>query len=54
MTDIIVIAVIFVIVGGASAYIYRQKKKGARCIGCSHAGECSKCAQEYSCGIGSR
>ena len=50
MTDIIVIAVIIAIVGGASAYIYKEKKKGARCIGCSHAGECVKRAQGLSCG----
>lgn len=42
MTDIIVIAVIIAIVGGASAYIYRAKKNGARCVGCSFAGQCGK------------
>jgi len=42
MTDIIVMAVIAAIVGGASVYIYRQKKKGARCVGCSFAGQCGK------------
>ncbi|MBQ6895696.1 MAG: FeoB-associated Cys-rich membrane protein [Oscillospiraceae bacterium] len=49
MTDIIVIAVIIAIVGGASVYIYRQKKKGARCIGCSHAGSCGKSGSEFGC-----
>ena len=42
MTDIIVIAVIIAIVGGASAYIYKEKKKGVRCVGCSFAGQCGK------------
>lgn len=42
MTDIIVVALIVAIVGAASVYIYTQKKKGARCIGCSHAGQCGK------------
>ncbi len=42
MTDIIVIAIVAAIVGGASAYIYKQKKSGARCVGCSYAGQCGK------------
>jgi hypothetical protein len=42
MIDIIVIAVIAVIIVGVSVYIFKQKKKGAKCIGCPHAGECSK------------
>ena len=49
MADIIVIAVVVAIVGLAMAYIRKEKKKGARCIGCSHAGECAKRAQGISC-----
>ena len=49
MTDIIVIAVILAIVGGASAYIYKEKKKGARCVGCSFAGQCGKANSGCSC-----
>ncbi len=50
MADIIVIAIVIAIVGGAASYIYKQKKKGVRCVGCSHAGECAKRAQGLSCG----
>ena len=41
MTDIIVIAILVLIVGGASFYIIREKKKGKRCIGCPYACNCS-------------
>ncbi|MBR5251381.1 MAG: FeoB-associated Cys-rich membrane protein [Oscillospiraceae bacterium] len=49
MTDFIVMAIVLAIVGGAAFYIYREKKKGVRCVGCSHAGECAKRAQGLSC-----
>ena len=54
MTDIIVIAIIIAVVGSAAAYIYREKKKGVRCVGCSHAGECAKRAQGLPCGSSER
>ncbi len=34
MNDIIVIAVIVLIIGGAVAYIVKAKKSGKKCIGC--------------------
>lgn len=40
LTDIIVIAVIVLIVGGAVAYIVKAKKSGKKCIGCPYAGSC--------------
>lgn len=49
MTDIIVMVIVLAIVGGAAAYIYKEKKKGVRCVGCSFAGECAKRAQGLSC-----
>ena len=49
MTDIIVIAIVVAIVGSAAAYIYKEKKNGVRCVGCSMAGECAKRAQGLSC-----
>ncbi len=48
MIDLIVIAILLVIVGGAIAYIRKQKKNGAACIGCPHAGACAK-RREGSC-----
>lgn len=41
MTDVIVAGIILIIVGFAMTYIIREKKKGVRCIGCSHAGACA-------------
>ena len=42
MTDIIVIAIIALIIGGAVAYIIKAKKSGKRCIGCPEGCHCSK------------
>ncbi|MBE6879162.1 MAG: FeoB-associated Cys-rich membrane protein [Ruminococcaceae bacterium] len=50
MTDIIVIAIVTAIFGGASAYIYKARKNGARCVGCSHAGSCGRQGSECGCG----
>ncbi|MDD5948980.1 MAG: FeoB-associated Cys-rich membrane protein [Lachnospiraceae bacterium] len=41
MEDLIVIGILFVIVGAAVLYIWKEKKKGTRCIGCPSAGCCS-------------
>ena len=40
MTDLIIIAVLLLICGSA-AYVYRAKKRGAKCIGCPSAKTCS-------------
>lgn len=42
MENFIIVAIILLIVGGAVAYIIKEKKKGAVCVGCPHAGECAK------------
>lgn len=53
MTDIIIIMIVVVIVGTAVAYIVKEKKRGAKCIGCPSAGECaykrSGCQNGTSC-----
>lgn len=40
--DIIVIAVVVLIICAIVIYLVRQKKKGAKCIGCPYAAQCSK------------
>ena len=51
LVDIIAIAVIVLIVGGALAYIIRAKKKGKKCIGCPDGGSCgANCSGCSSCG----
>ena len=46
MENVIIIAVLAAIVGAALLYIYKQKKKGKKCIGCPYANSCCK----KSCG----
>ena len=44
MVNLILILLLAAIVGGAAAYIIREKKRGAKCVGCPHAKACSgKC-----------
>ena len=40
MDNLIVIGILLVIVGAAVLYIWKEKKKGTRCIGCPAAGGC--------------
>ena len=42
MIDFIVLAIVFIMVGAAVAYMHREKKKGITCIGCPHGGTCAK------------
>ena len=41
MTDFILAGILLMIVGGAVFYIVKAKKNGARCVGCSNAGNCA-------------
>ncbi len=41
MEDLIIIAVLVCILGAAARYLYKAKKRGAGCIGCSCGGKCS-------------
>ena len=42
MTNVILILILLVLVGGAVWYIRKEKKKGVHCIGCPMAGQCAK------------
>ena len=42
MTDIIIIGILLLVVGGAVFYIVKAKKNGAKCIGCPASGACTK------------
>lgn len=50
MSDIIVIAIVVVLVGLAIGYIVRQKRSGARCIGCAHSKSCGSSGCGCGCG----
>lgn len=53
MTDIIIIGILLIVVGGAVFYIVRAKKNGAKCIGCPAAGNCpSKIGSKPACSCG--
>ena len=40
MENVILIAIIFIAVGGALRYIYKAKKSGQACIGCPYSKQC--------------
>ncbi len=42
ISNAIVIILLVLILGAAISYIYREKKKGTRCIGCPSSGTCPK------------
>lgn len=42
LVNIIATLILLVIIGAACYYIYKEKKKGTRCIGCPMAGDCAK------------
>lgn len=48
ITDMILVALLALVLGGASLYIYRAKKKGHKCIGCPDAPKCGQACG--SCG----
>ena len=55
MENIIIIAVLLLILGGATAYIIKAKKSGKKCIGCPSGGSCGGscsggCASCSHCG----
>lgn len=41
MEDIIIVAILVLILGGAAWAIWRSKKSGKKCIGCPDSGSCS-------------
>ncbi len=51
LVNVIATLVILCIVGFAIRYIYKEKKKGTKCIGCPMAGNCAKARAGYECQI---
>lgn len=53
MENVIIIAVLLLVLGGAIVYIVRAKKRGTKCIGCPAAACCpSKNGKQTDCGCG--
>ena len=45
ISDIIIILILVIIIGGVIRYIYKAKKRGETCIGCPYAKQCGgKCS----------
>lgn len=42
MADFIIIAILILLVGWACSFIWKAKKNGVKCIGCSNSG-CPSC-----------
>lgn len=40
MDNFIIIAVLALIISGAGLYVFQQKKKGVKCIGCPNGRNC--------------
>ena len=40
--DLLIIAILAAVLGGAGYYVYRSKKSGRKCIGCPEDG-CESC-----------
>jgi len=43
MMDVIIGGIVLIVIGAAIAYIVKEKKRGAKCIGCGASGGCSGC-----------
>ncbi len=48
--DVLPILIIALVVGAASFYIYKQKKKGRKCIGCPYCDACASKGTKHACG----
>ena len=49
ITDIIIVLVLTLILGGALYYMKKEKDKGVTCIGCPDAGTCAKRRNGEAC-----
>lgn len=50
MENLIIIAVVAAIIGFAARYIYKEKKRGVKCIGCPSGCSCSSGGCSGNCG----
>jgi len=52
MENVLILAILGLILGGAAGYIWKEKKKGVKCIGCPDGGNCSGNCSGCSCSCG--
>ncbi len=43
METVVIIGILLLIIGGASFYLIRAKRRGVHCVGCPHGGKCAAC-----------
>ena len=51
MVNILIIAAVLAVLGGAGYYVYKEKKSGAACVGCPNSKNCashSSCCAEHN------
>lgn len=41
MTNLVIVAVLLLIIGGAVFYIAKEKKRGVKCVGCPAGATCA-------------
>lgn len=41
--DILVICAVVAVIAAAALYIYKAKKRGAKCVGCPYSQNCGGC-----------
>ena len=46
----LVIVILVLILGGATLYLLKAKKRGVKCIGCPGGATCSGCPGQCGCG----
>lgn len=51
LVNIVAALIVAALVGAAGRYIYKEKKKGTKCIGCPMAGECAKAKAAACAGL---
>ena len=49
MENIIILVIVAAIIAGIVRYLYRAKKRGAKCIGCPAGENCAKGRGSCSC-----
>lgn len=49
VTDLILIAILVILLGGAILYMKKEKKRGVTCIGCPDADVCAKRRNGEAC-----
>ena len=50
MENVIIVLILALILGGAGLYVYKAKKRGAKCIGCPDGGNCTGSCSSNCCG----